>query len=225
MKVPRNKSIEKDHKTTLKELPYYNFTGSLALHLGHLNNSVTCSSQSRRNLDKISSLHNLDLFELNSDFNTNLNVNHHLPNQQIYSRYFTPHSFKKSFDKFSYNEVQTSFSLFHNNIVNLNRNFEELLTILDDLDLHFDVVGVSETKITASNDNSKHPSIPGYVSEYVPTPLASGGVGLFSDEFLDYKVIEKSFNEAFQALWIEISLYANKNIIIMWNHLPSTQLP
>ena len=41
MKVPRNKSIEKDHKTTLKELPYYNFTGSLALHLGHLNNSVT----------------------------------------------------------------------------------------------------------------------------------------------------------------------------------------
>lgn len=159
MKAPRNKSIEKDHKTTLKELPYYNFTGSLALRLGHLNNSVTWSSQSRRNLDKLSSLHNLDLFELNSDFNTNLNVNRNLPNQQIYSLYFTPHSSKKAFDhdKFSYNKVQTSFSLFHNNIASLNRNFEELLTILDELDFHFNVVGVSETKITASNDNSKTP--------------------------------------------------------------------
>ena len=30
---------------------------------------------------------------------------------------------------------------------------------------------------------------------------------------MDYKVIEKSSNDAFQALWIEISLSANKNII------------
>ena len=55
---------------------------------------------------------------------------------------FTPHSFKKSCDKFSNNEVQTSFSLSHNNIVSLNCNFEEILTLLDDLDFHFNVVGV-----------------------------------------------------------------------------------
>ena len=108
-----------------------------------LNNSFACSSQSRGNLNKLSSLHNLDLFRLNSDFNTNLNVNHNLPNhQQIYSWYFTPHSFKKSCDKFSNNEVQTSFSLSHNNIVSLNRNFEEIVTLLADLDFHFNVVGV-----------------------------------------------------------------------------------
>ena len=109
----------------------------------HLSNSFACSSQSRGNLNKLSSLHNLDLFKLNSDFNTNLNVNHNLPNhQQIYSWYFTPHSFKKSCDKFSNNEVQTSFSLSHNNIVSLNRNFEEILTLLDDPDFDFNVVGV-----------------------------------------------------------------------------------
>ena len=119
--------------------------------------------------------------------------------------------------------MQTSSSLFHNNIVNLNRNFEELLTLLDDLDFHFNVVGVSETKLTTSNGNSKHPSIPGYAFEYVPTPLASRGVGLFIDELLDYKVMEKSSNQAFQALWIEISLFANEKNA--WNHLPSTRLP
>ena len=108
-----------------------------------LNNSFACSSQSRGDLNKLSSLHNLDLLKLNSDFNTNLNVNHNLPNhQQIYSWYFTPHSFKKSCDKFSNNEVFTSFSLSHNNIVSLNRNFEEIVTLLDDLDFHFNVVGV-----------------------------------------------------------------------------------
>ena len=36
MKTPRNKSIEKYGKTALKELPYYNYTGNLALHFGCL---------------------------------------------------------------------------------------------------------------------------------------------------------------------------------------------
>ena len=47
----------------------------------------------------------------------------------------------------------------------------------------------------------------------VARPLASVGVGLFIDELLDYKVIEKSSNNAFQALWIKIFFSANKNII------------
>ena len=58
-------------------------------------------------------------------------------------------------------------------------------------------------------------------TEYVPTPLASVGVGLFIDELLDYKVIEKSSYESFQALWIEISFSEQK--YNMWNHLPSRQ--
>lgn len=81
-------------------------------------------------------------------------------------------------------------------------------------------VGVYETKITTSNDNRTRPSISSYVFEFVPTPLASWGVGLFIDELLDYKFIEKSSNEALQALWIEIFSSANKNIIrgIIYRH-------
>ena len=66
----------------------------------------------------------------------------------------------------------------------LNRNLENLQThLLDELDFHFDVIGVTETKITNTNDQSHH-KIPGYEFEYVPTPLASGGVRLFIDEEL-----------------------------------------
>ena len=55
--------------------------------------------------------------------------------------------------------------------------------------------------------------IPGYVFEYVPTPLASGGVGMFIDESLDYRILEKTSNEAFQVLWPEFSIVNKKNVI------------
>ena len=58
-----------------------------------------------------------------------------------------------------------------------------------------------------------NPSIPGYVFEYVPTPLASGGVGLYINGSLKYTVIENVFDEAFQSLWIEIQLPQKSNII------------
>ena len=52
-----------------------------------------------------------------------------------------------------------------------------------------------------------NPSIPGYVFEYVPTPLASGGVGVYINDSLKYTVIEKVSDEAFQSL-----LYADTNL-------------
>ena len=94
-----------------------------------------------------------------------------------------------------------------------------MLLLLDELDFNFDVIGVTETKITNSNVNEAHPNIPGYCFECVPTPLASS-VGLFVHESLNYSVLEKTSTEAFQALWIEIAFAKNKNIIcgIIYRH-------
>jgi hypothetical protein len=47
----------------------------------------------------------------------------------------------------------------------------------------------------------------------VPTPLASGGVGIYIDNTLEYIVLEKCANDAFQALWIEIINRDKENII------------
>ena len=84
---------------------------------------------------------------------------------------------------------------------------------LQELGIHFNVIGVTETKITNSNENTGLSNIPGYVFEHVPTPLACGGVGLFVDETLSYSVLEKESTESFQALWIEISFVKKKNVI------------
>lgn len=86
-----------------------------------------------------------------------------------------------------------------------------------ELDFHFNIIGVTETKITNVNSQMCTAIIPGYSFEYVPTPLSSGGVGLFPglfiDESLNYRVLEKISNEAFQALWVEITFENKKNVI------------
>ena len=43
--------------------------------------------------------------------------------------------------------------------------------------------------------------------------MASGGVALFVDEKHNYRLLEKTSNTAFQALWIEIALVKEKNVI------------
>ena len=49
-------------------------------------------------------------------------------------------------------DIEKTFSVFHNNVVSLNRNLENLQThLLYELDFHFNVIGVTETKITNSN--------------------------------------------------------------------------
>ena len=103
-----------------------------------------------------------------------LSTEYNLPNQRIQSRYFSLHSFKMFKGKLPENTVKSSFSILHNNIVSINSNLENVELLLDELDFHFDVIGISETKIANSNESNVHPSIPGYVFEHVP--LATTGL-------------------------------------------------
>ena len=85
--------------------------------------------------------------------------------------------------------------------------------MLDELNFHFSVIGITETRIRNANSIDFNPEIPGYTFEYVPTPLSAGGVGMYIDSELRYTVLEKSSNEAFQALWVEIHQTNAANII------------
>ena len=119
---------------------------------------------------------------------------------------------------------ETSFSIFHNNIISLNHNLEKLQTnYLTKMDFKFDIIGLTETKITKTTCNVSF-EIPGYFFEYVTTPLASGGVALFINEDLNYTVLERVSCEAFQALWIEICHEKQKKCYMLHN-LSSTQFP
>ena len=102
----------------------------------------------------------------------------------------------------------------HNNIRSLKHNLENLQThLLHKLSFCFSVIGVSETRIRNANIFDFNPSLPNYNFEFVLTPLSAGGVGMYIDYTFNYKVLEKCSNESFQALWIEIILPKNANII------------
>ena len=133
--------------------------------------SFAVISTQLKDLDKLSSLHDFDLFSLNTRQEAELNIDNNLLNQRIYCRYFSPHNFQEMKNKLTKNEI--NFSIFHYNICSIYRNLENLQThVLDELNFRFSIVGVTETKITDSN-LACHPRIPGYEFEYVATQCTS----------------------------------------------------
>ena len=94
-------------------------------------------------LNKLSGLYDLDLIALNTALGDNINSDHQFP-CRVKSRYYSPHTFSKLRTTISLAEA--TFSVFHDNIVSLNLNLENLQTrLLKELNFHFNIIGVSET--------------------------------------------------------------------------------
>ena len=202
-------TIAMTSKLFFRELPCSSVSDIASYH-GQFNNVIMNSLPTKKYLDKLSSLYDLDLFSLN--IQNGINSNSDLFYENIKSHYYSPHSFNLLKNKLPRNE--SNFSLLHNNVRSLRRNLENLqVHLLDELNYSFSVIGVSETKISTVDSVNFDTSIPGYKFEYVPTPLASGGVGMYVKDSLNYTIIDKTSNEASQASWIEIHLSRQPNII------------
>ena len=162
------------------------------------------SLPSKNHLERLTSIHDLDLFSLNPGA-PDKNFAMEPFSRSVRCNYYSPHSFSILKDKIKNRpELNMQFSIFHNNVRSLKKNLENLQThLLNELNYNFSVIGISETRIKDENCDF-NPSLPGYNFEFVPTPLAAGGVGMYINDALKYKIIDKCANEAFQALWIEI---------------------
>ena len=130
----------------------------------------------------------------------------------IKCKYYSPESFTK-IEKDPHDSSDSRFSFFQNNVCSLRRNVEHLQTqILDELDFSFSVIGITETRIKQNSFNDYNYNITGYSFEFVPSPLAAGGVGMYINNRFNYVVIEKAINIAYQALWILILIFQRKEI-------------
>ena len=83
------KSSNNTARLLLKELPYFGIN-LIPIH-GQFNNIIPSSLPTNKYLEKLTSLHDLDLFSLNTD--SNINPDFNLPNLKIRSQYYSPHSF------------------------------------------------------------------------------------------------------------------------------------
>ena len=91
-------------------------------------------------------------------------MNDALMSQGIRSRYFCPYGLRQFSNNPTTDQIESSLSIFHSNIRSLNRNLDNLVTYyLQELGIHFNVIGVTETKIADSNDVAGLSNIPGCV--------------------------------------------------------------
>ena len=145
------KQQQKFNKSFLKDLPYFDFRGNLVLAHGQFNNSLNIELPTRRDLDKLHSLFDLDLFNLNMAFDTNMMMTmlYWAISQCIRSWYFFPHGlFSSLINNLTKDQIESSLSIFHNNIRSLNCNFDNLVThYLKELGIHLNLIDVTETKI------------------------------------------------------------------------------
>ena len=116
----------------------------------------------------------MNLFTLNTVQNNSINPNGNLDFNLIRSNYYSPHSFSQV--KRKIDNPNCTFSVIHINLRSLQRKFEDFQThLLNELDFEFDLIGISETKITNANEPLLNVHLNGYIFEFVPTPLASEG--------------------------------------------------
>ena len=128
------------------------------------NSSFSSPYKTKRDLNKLSGLCDLDLFSLNTVLGDNINSDNQFP-CRVNSRYYSAHTFSKLRTKLI-SLADSTFSVFHNNIVSLSRDLENLQTnLLQELNFYFSIIGVSETKITNVNSQFCVGKIPGYAFE------------------------------------------------------------
>lgn len=119
----RNKQQQKITMSLRKELPFFNFTGNLALYIGTFNNSLSYDLPTKRNLECLPSFHGLDLSDMNSTLDNNLSrLDINLPIPRPQSHYFSPHCTNQYSRCLNKDRLQNSLAVVHNNITSLNRN-------------------------------------------------------------------------------------------------------
>ena len=195
-------------KQLFRELPYNGI--NIVYEHEQFNNSLPSQIPSKKYLERLTSIFEFDIFNLNDD-NSLVDPDINCLFKSIRCKYYSLLSFNQQFKPDE--SALSKLPFFHTNIRSVKRNLDEFQCyILLELGFHFNIIAVSETRIY--NDILDFtPNIPNYNFEFVPTPLYAGGVGMYIDETMNYTVIERTSNEAFQALWIELQFAKQSNII------------
>ena len=68
-----------------------------------------------------------------------------------------------------------SLSLFHINACSLNKNFDDLQHLLSCTKKNFDIIAISETRITKEVSLLKNLNLNNYSFEFTPTETSAGG--------------------------------------------------
>ena len=80
-----------------------------------------------------------------------------------------------------------SLSSFHINACSQNKNFDDLQHLLSCTKTKFDIIAISETRITKQESLSNNLNLNNYSFEFFPTEISAGGNLLYITNYLSYK--------------------------------------
>ena len=109
------------------------------------------------------------------------------------------------------------FSLFHINACSLNKNFDDLQHLLSCTKTKFDIIAISETRITKQVSLSNNLNLNNYSFEFTPTETCAGGTLLYIANHLSYKChndLNIYKKNELESIFIEIVNPKKSNIIV-----------
>ena len=109
------------------------------------------------------------------------------------------------------------FSFLHMNISSLPYHFEELEELLNEINIKFSVIGISESKLRANLNPLSNTTLKNYNIEHTTTESEKGGTLLHISSELNYKVrsdLKMYKTKELESVFIEIINKKGKNQII-----------
>ena len=81
-----------------------------------------------------------------------------------------------------------ALSFFYMSVCSLNKNFGNLNILLSDLNVSFDILAITETRIKKDSSSTINLQLNNYSTEHTPTESSGGGTLLYISKRLSYQL-------------------------------------
>ena len=113
--------------------------------------------------------------------------------------------------------MKTFFFVLHMNISSLPYHFEELEELLNEINIKFSIIGISESKLRANLNPLSNTTLKNYNTEHTTTESEKGGTLLYISSELSYKVcsdLKMYKTKELESIFIEIINKKGKKQVI-----------
>ena len=130
--------------------------------------------------------HHNELFQLIKNLNnlTDESSNDDTNSLNVSNKYRDP----EYFCKLQGNIKSKSLSIFHHNVCSLSKNFDQLHALLTELDIDFDFIGITESRISKTNFSPTNVVLANYAIKQTPTESNAGGALIYINRKHSYKI-------------------------------------
>ena len=112
-------------------------------------------------------------------------------------------------------KARNDFSLFHMNLRSLSLHYDELCSLLVELKLPFDILGITETEEQWGKGFLTNVSLNGYDVYSQPSKSSAGGSAIYVRSNLCHRLRPdlSALGEEFETVWVKIENNESKNIL------------